>query len=124
MPFADAWTDRQAADAVRSRIDWPYALGLERTDASVHNAVLSKCRTRLVTGGAAPGLLDVRLTRFHAGGLLNTGGRARTDSTPVVAAIRALNRWAWGGGNAPCRAQCSGDRGSGWAPPTGDSRRV
>lgn len=28
MQYADNLTDRQAADAVRSRIDWKYALGL------------------------------------------------------------------------------------------------
>jgi transposase len=92
MQFADALTDRQAADAVRSRIDWKYALGLELTDAGFHYSVLSKFRTRLVTGGAEQLLLDVMLTRFQACGLLKAGGRARTDSTHVVAAIRALNR--------------------------------
>jgi transposase len=92
MQFADALTDRQAADAVRSRIDWTYTLGLELTDAGFHSSVLSKFRTRLVTGGAAQLLLDVLLTRFHACGLLTAGGRARTDSTHGVAAIRALNR--------------------------------
>jgi transposase len=78
---------------VRSRLDWTYALGLELTDVGFHDSVLSTCRTRLVTGGAEQMLLDVLLTRFHAGGLLTAGGRARTDSTPVVAAVRALNRW-------------------------------
>jgi transposase len=92
MQFADALTDRQAADAVRSRIDWKYALGLELTDAGFHYSVLSKFRARLVAGGAEQLLLDVLLTRFHACGLLKAGGQARTDSTHVVAAIRALNR--------------------------------
>ena len=32
MQFAEGLADRQAADAVRSRIDWKYALGLELTD--------------------------------------------------------------------------------------------
>lgn len=92
MQFADGLTDRQAADAVRSRIDWKYALGLELTDAGFHYSVLSKFRTRLVTGEAEHVLLDALLTRFQACGLLKAGGRARTDSTHVVAAIRALNR--------------------------------
>jgi transposase len=92
MQFADDLTDRQAADTVRSRIDWKYALGLELTDAGFHYSVLSKFRTRLVTGGAEQVLLDALLARFQACGLLKAGGRARTDSTHVVAAIRALNR--------------------------------
>jgi transposase len=37
-------------------------------------------------------LLDIMLTRFQAGGLLTAGGRARTDSTHVVATSRAFNR--------------------------------
>ncbi len=32
MQFAENLTDRQAADAVRGRIDWKYALGLDLTD--------------------------------------------------------------------------------------------
>jgi transposase len=32
MQYAEGLTDRQAADAVRTRIDWKYALSLELTD--------------------------------------------------------------------------------------------
>jgi hypothetical protein len=32
MQFAEGLSDRQAAQAVRARIDWKYALGLELTD--------------------------------------------------------------------------------------------
>ena len=32
MQFAENLSDRQAADAVRARIDWKYMLGLELTD--------------------------------------------------------------------------------------------
>ena len=35
MQFAENLTDRQAADAVRSRIDWKYALSLELTDEAL-----------------------------------------------------------------------------------------
>jgi transposase len=92
MQYADHLTDRQAADAVRSRIDWKYALALEFTDPGFHYAVLSKFRTRLVAGGAEQLLLDALLARFQTAGLLKAGGHARTDSTHIVAAIRALNR--------------------------------
>lgn len=33
--FAEGLSDRQAADAVRGRIDWTYALGLELTDTGL-----------------------------------------------------------------------------------------
>src|SRR5437868_3374147 len=50
MQFAENLSDRQAADAVRSRIDWKYALGLELTDPGFDASVLTEFRTRLLTG--------------------------------------------------------------------------
>ena len=50
LQFAEGLSDRQAADAVRSRIDWTYVLGLELTDPGFHHTVLSEFRTRLVAG--------------------------------------------------------------------------
>jgi len=35
LQFAEDLTGRQAADAVRTRIDWKYALGLELADAGL-----------------------------------------------------------------------------------------
>lgn len=35
-------TDRQAADAVRSRLDWKYALSLELTDPGFDRTVTSR----------------------------------------------------------------------------------
>jgi transposase len=92
LQFAEGFSDRQAADAVRSRIDWKYILGLELTDPGFHHTVLSEFRTRLVTQEAAQLLLDALLTLARTQGLLNTRGRQRTDSTHVLAAIRVLNR--------------------------------
>jgi transposase len=90
--FAENLADRQAADAVRARIDWKYALSLELTDAGFAHTVLSEFRSRLIDGGAEHLLLDVLLERFRELGLLRAGGSQRTDSTHVLAAVRALNR--------------------------------
>jgi transposase len=92
MQFAEGLSDRQAADAVRSRIDWKYALSLELTDPGFDHTVLSEFRTRLVTGQAEQLLLETLLSQLRARGLLKARGRQRTDSTPVLAAIRVLNR--------------------------------
>ncbi len=92
LQFAEGLSDRQAAAAVRSRIDWPYVLGLEWTDPGFHHTVLSEFRTRLVAGEAAQRLLDALLTPAQAPGLLKVRGRPRTDATHVRAAIRVLNR--------------------------------
>ena len=41
LQFLEHLSDRQAADAVRARIDWKYALGLELTDPGFHFSVLA-----------------------------------------------------------------------------------
>jgi len=92
MQFSENLTDRQAADAVRGRIDWKYALGLALTDPGFDFSVLSEFRTRLITGGAEERLLTTMLTGFRVRGLLKDRGTQRTDSTHIVAAVRALNR--------------------------------
>jgi len=92
LQFAEDLTDRQAADAVRGRLDWKYLLGLELTDAGFDFSVLSEFRDRLVAGGAEHHLLDALLDRCKAAGLVKARGKQRTDSTHVLAAVRALNR--------------------------------
>jgi transposase len=91
MQFAEGLSDRQAADAVRSRIDWKYALSLELTDDGFDYSVLSQFRQRLLEGQAELRLLDTLLTLFVERGLLKAGGKPRTDSTHVLAAVRILN---------------------------------
>jgi transposase len=92
LQFAENLPDRQAADAVRSRLDVKYLLGLELTDPGFDFSVLSEFRARLVAGDAACLLLDALLDRCRALGLVKPRGKQRTDSTNVLAAIRALNR--------------------------------
>ena len=92
MQFVEGLSDRQAADAVRSRIDWKYALSLELTDPGGDASVLSEFRARLVEDASGPALLEAMLWRFKERGLLKARGQQRTDSTHILAAIRTLNR--------------------------------
>lgn len=92
MQFAEGLSDRQTAEAVRSRIDWKYALGLELTDAGFDFSVLSEFRDRLIAAQAISQLLDEMLNHFKERKLIKVRGRVRTDSTHVLAAIRQLNR--------------------------------
>lgn len=92
MQFAEELPDREAADAVRGRIDWKYALGLELTDSGFDASVLCEFRKRLVQGESEQVLLDTMLTLFKERGWLKARGRQRTDSTHVLAKIRAINR--------------------------------
>lgn len=91
LQYAEGLTDRQAADAVRGRIDWKYALGLPLEDPGFDASVLSEFRTRLVAGGAERLLLDELLTLCKQRGWLKAGGKQRTDATHVLAAARSLS---------------------------------
>src|SRR5712692_7437017 len=88
LQYSEGLTDRQAANAVRERSDWKYALGLELSDPGFDFSLLSEFRTRLVQGQAENLLLEALLQECEQHGWLKAGGRQRTDSTHVVAAIR------------------------------------
>jgi transposase len=92
MQFRENLSDRQAAEAVRARIDWKYLLGLELTDAGFDFSVLSEFRARLLVRGSETLLLDKLLGRCREMGLVKARGKQRTDVTRVLAAIRTLNR--------------------------------
>jgi transposase len=92
MQFREGLSDRQAAEAVRARIDWKYLLALDLADAGFDHSVLCEFRGRLLGGGAADRLLAHLLDAAREGGLLKARGRQRTDCTHVLAAIRTLNR--------------------------------
>jgi transposase len=92
LQLAENLTDRQAAEAARTRIDWMYALGLDLDDPGFDHSVLCEFRTRVVTHGLEEKVLDLLLARVAAEGLLGPGGKQRTDATHVVAAVRDLNR--------------------------------
>jgi transposase len=92
LQFAENLSDRQAADAVRGRIDWKYLLGLELTDPGFDYSLLSDLRARVVAGSSEAQLLDALLAQFKARQVLKARGRQRTDSTHVLAAIHQLNR--------------------------------
>src|SRR3954447_21621106 len=89
--FLEHLSDRQAADAVRGRIDWKYALGLDLTDSGFHFSVLTEFRAHLIAGRAEHRLLDTMLERFKARGLVRARGKQRTDSTYVLAAVHDLH---------------------------------
>lgn len=92
LQFVEGLSDRAAADAVRSRIDWKYLLCLELDDPGFDYSVLSEFRDRLLAGSAERRLLEQLLEVLRAHGLVKARVLARTDSTHVLAAIRGMNR--------------------------------
>src|SRR5260370_2428654 len=91
LQYAENLTDRQAADAVRERIDWKYSLGLDLSDPGFDFSLLSEFRLRLVEAGAETLLLDRLLEVCKQRGWLKAGGKQRTDSTHVLARVRSLS---------------------------------
>ena len=101
LQFAEDLSDRQAADAVRARIDWKYALALDLDDPGFDASVLCEFRARLLAGEAERRLLDTLLDWCRKGQLLKAGGKQRTDSTHVLAAVRAINKSSQPSGTGP-----------------------
>ncbi|MEZ4678716.1 MAG: transposase [Caldilineaceae bacterium] len=93
VQYMEDLSDRAAADAVRSRIDLKYLLGLELGDQGFDYSVLSEFRSRLVENSAEALLLETILDLCRKKAWLKARGKQRTDSTHVLAAVRSLNRY-------------------------------
>src|SRR5258707_15691722 len=92
LQFVEGLSDRQAADAVRTRIDWKYALRLDLEDLGFDFSVLCEFRSRLLQGGGEALLFERLLAHAKEQGWLKGRGRQRTDSTHGLAAIETLSR--------------------------------
>ncbi|MDX3101498.1 transposase [Nonomuraea angiospora] len=80
-------SDRDAAEAVRCRIDFTYTLGLELDDPGFHHSMFGDFRDRLLQDGRADRLLDLALTRLE---LATEAMRAALEELARTAA-HALN---------------------------------
>ena len=114
LQFTEDLTDRQAADAVRGRLDWKYCLGLELDDEGFDFSVLSEFRSRLVAGAMETALLEALLARLGELGLVGAGMRQRTDSTHVLGRIRDLNRLELAGESVRAALEALAAAAPGW----------
>ena len=114
LQFTGNLTDRQAADAVRGRLDWKYCLGLELDDDGFDFSVLSEFRDRLVAGGSERLIFDLLLDQLTGRDLVAGGGRQRTDSTHVLARIRELNRLELAGESVRAALEALAAAAPGW----------
>ena len=102
LQFMEHLTDRQAADAVRSRLDVKYALSLELTDPGFDHSVLSEFRSRLVEGNAEQRLLDLLLEQCREGGWRQQFGEGNAPTRPMpwrrfarsIVYCALLRRWS------------------------------
>src|SRR5581483_4079852 len=92
LQYVGDLSDRQAAEAVRARIDWKYLLGLELTDPGFDFSILSDFRALLIERDAEQRIFGHLVERLSERGWIKKRGVLRTDSTHVLAAVRRLNR--------------------------------
>lgn len=85
-------SDRAAAEAVRLRLDWKYALHLPLDATGFNFSVLHDFRERLVRHAASARLFDRLLDDLRDLGVLKRRGRQRTDSLAIHTRARRLNR--------------------------------
>src|SRR5580765_5749895 len=114
LQFTEDLTDRQAADAVRGRLDWKYCPGLALDDEGFDFSVLSEFRSRLVAGAMEAALLEALLARLGALGLVGAGMPQRTDSTHVLGRIRDLNRLELAGESVRAALEALAAAAPGW----------
>ncbi len=82
-------TDRQAAEAVHTRLDWLYALALPLDDPGFDYSILSDFRQRLLAAQAHELILEPILQLCRERGWLKARGKQRTAATAVLARVRA-----------------------------------
>jgi transposase len=92
IQYMENYSDRQVAEAVKTRIDLKYALSMELTDPGYDFSVLSEFRSRLIEAGKEEVFLTTLLKICQECGWLKERGKQRTDSTHIEAAIRITNR--------------------------------
>ncbi len=92
LQYVENLSDRQAAEAVRSRLDWKYLLCLELEESGFDHSVLCEFRARLLEGSLEMRLLEKLLELLKEQRLVKAGSTVRTDSTHVLALVREMNR--------------------------------
>src|SRR5450755_45587 len=92
LQAVEGLTDRQAAEAVRTRLDWLYALALPLDDPGFHYSILTDFRQRVLAGQAQELILEPILQLCRQRGWLKARGKQRTDATAVLTRGRARSR--------------------------------
>lgn len=92
LQWAEALSDRQAASAVVTRLDWKYALHLPLQYTGFDYSVLSEFRQRLLAHHAEQRVFEQLLKHLKTLGLVRARGLQRTDGLAVMGAVSRLSR--------------------------------
>ncbi|WP_142024161.1 IS1182 family transposase [Blastococcus colisei] len=114
LQMAENLTDRQAAEAVRDKISWKYALGLGLDEEGFDASVLAEFRARVLAHNLEQRVLELLLEVLKAEGLVTPRGRQRTDSTHVISAVRDLNRLELAGESVRAAVEALAAAAPGW----------
>jgi transposase len=90
--FLEKLPDRAAAEGVRVRLDWKYALHLPLSYVGFDFSVLSEFRQRLLSHEAEGRVFETLVQAFRAQGLIKSRGIQRTDSVAMLTKVRDLSR--------------------------------
>jgi len=90
--FMERLADRQAAQALRMRLDWKYALHLPLDYKGFDYSVLSEFRDRLLAGQAEARVFEKLVEEIRELGLIKEHGKQRTDSIAMLTKVRRLCR--------------------------------
>jgi len=90
--FMEKLPDRQAAESLRMRIDWKYALHLPLGYEGFNFSVLSEFRDRLLAGKAERRVFEKLVEQMREMGLIKERGKQRSDSIAMLTKVRWLSR--------------------------------
>ena len=90
--FMERLADRQAAQALRMRLDWKYALHLSLENTGFDFSVLSEFRDRLIEGKAEQRVFEEWVEEIRAMGLIKEHGKQRSDRLAMLVKVRRLSR--------------------------------
>jgi transposase len=90
--FMEKLADRQAANALRMRLDWKYALHLPLEYEGFDFSVLSEFRDRLIRGQAENRVFEKLVEEIRKLGLIKEHGKQRSDSIAMLTKVRRLCR--------------------------------
>ena len=90
--FLENLPDRAAADLVRLRIDWKYALHQPLTWLGFHYSDLCNFRKRLIEHEQERQVFETVLDWVKSHGMVRKHGKQRTDSTHVLGAVERMSR--------------------------------
>ncbi len=92
LQYNEGLPDKQAAEAVRTRIDWKYALHLPINFPGIEPGVLCGFRSALLFSSDGQNVFQLLLNRLAEAGLLSRTSKEQVLSVEVIKTVCSLSR--------------------------------